>query len=60
MSYSNNLQNINVKIEYTREVLNNLIASKMDKISNKEIIYVSKVLDDLLVEYLKKNINNKV
>ncbi|HPT75334.1 MAG TPA: aspartyl-phosphate phosphatase Spo0E family protein [Defluviitaleaceae bacterium] len=53
MSYSR-LEVLKTRIEQTREHLNDLIILGEENISSKDVMLVSQVLDDLLVEYLKE------
>jgi|GEM_PF-686217 len=54
MSDSKRLEMLKEKIEETRQYLNDLIGLEEGIISNKKIMDVSQMLDDLLVEYLKE------
>ncbi|HOQ15727.1 MAG: Spo0E family sporulation regulatory protein-aspartic acid phosphatase [Epulopiscium sp.] len=45
---------LKTRIEQTREHLNDLIILGEENISSKDVMLVSQVLDDLLVEYLKE------
>jgi len=53
MSYSR-LEVLKTRIEQTREHLNDLIILGEENISSKDVMLVSQVLDDLLVEYFKE------
>ena len=54
MSYSRRLETLKARIEQTREHLNDLIILGEESISSNDVMIVSQVLDDLLVEYLKE------
>lgn len=54
MLYSRRLETLKSRIEQTRKHLNDLITLGEEKISNNDVMIVSQVLDDLLVEYLKE------
>jgi outer membrane protein TolC len=54
MPHNNQLQTLRTEIEQAREELNDLIGLDRKNISNKKVVELSQILDNLLVEYLKE------
>ena len=57
MPHNNQLQTLRTEIEQAREELNDLIGLDRKNISNKKVVELSQILDNLLVEYLKEQTN---
>lgn len=49
------LKELKIKLEEARTQLNQMVKNNKNNIFNEEIIKLSQVLDDLLLDYIKKS-----